>query len=131
GGAVRSPAGGVGRSPPPVAVPAAAEPAAARAPEAAPPATAPVPPREAAEPAAPPDSEKFEPPPEVPAPVARGAPHTASLQVGAFREPGNAEALRGRLAGLFPDVTVVPVVRDGVRLHCVRLGGLAAEHEVA
>jgi cell division protein FtsN len=57
-------------------------------------------------------------------------PHATSLQVGAFGELRNAEALRARLARLYPDVVVVPIDRDGVRLHCVRLGGLASEREV-
>ena len=54
-----------------------------------------------------------------------------SLQVGAFRDAANANALAAKLSELFPDVRVVTVMRGGTPLHCVRLGGFADEYALA
>jgi hypothetical protein len=55
---------------------------------------------------------------------------TTRLQVGAFRDPANAEALRRTLAARFAHVTVSTVTRGGVTFHRVRLDGFADEAAV-
>jgi cell division septation protein DedD len=64
-----------------------------------------------------------------PEPDARTA-FATELQVGAFRNEDNAEALRAKLAGRFQNVTVSPVTRDGRTLHLVRVGGFRSEQDL-
>ena len=54
-----------------------------------------------------------------------------ALQVGAFRQPEHAEAVRARLASQFPDVHVSPFVHDGTTLYGVRVGRFASEADLA
>jgi cell division septation protein DedD len=62
-----------------------------------------------------------------PRPAARSPkpPHALALQVGAFRDPSNAAALRAALGRRFAHVTVTSVEHDGQTLHRVRIEGLA------
>jgi cell division septation protein DedD len=56
-------------------------------------------------------------------------PGGLALQVGAFRNAENAEALRRRLAQDFARVYVTTVERDGGTYHRVLVGGFASERE--
>jgi cell division septation protein DedD len=64
-------------------------------------------------------------PPQRPRPPASA--RSLALQVGAFRDPANAAALRRELGRHFAVVTVTSVERDGQTLHRVRVEGLPTE----
>jgi len=56
--------------------------------------------------------------------------HAVALQVGAFRDPANAAALRAALGRRFAHVTVTSVEHDGRTLHRVRVEGLTTNGDL-
>lgn len=73
------------------------------------------------------------PPAPAPAPPPAAATRGigVALQVGAFRRAEGAAAVRDKLAGEFPGVSVSPLTRGGSTLYRVRIGGFATEEELA